>query len=253
MKKYLVFITIGILSISYNLFAQDESNWSYDLGISFFKSSMRNQPDELLYNPVFEKWEYLNHQTEEYSVTEYKALTPYQFNLSVGIDGLFRYKRYFMIKIGYCYTNTLGIGGTGNITYTDHSSDMEVTELKEMTYTSHQINYFIGPLLPINDNGAEIFMGFSMMSPTFVSYREKYKRSESGSVVRDYDKKFTGFFGNCRSVIGIQVPVSDRLKLGSEMVYSYFNGLELRSGEIADQGFNFPDIQWNFTFRYEIK
>ncbi len=89
---------------------QDESNWSYDLGISFFKSSMRNQPDELLYNPVFEKWEFINHQTEEYSVTEYKALSPYQFNLSVGIDGLFRYKRYFMIKIGYCYTNTLGIG-----------------------------------------------------------------------------------------------------------------------------------------------
>ncbi len=112
------------------------------------------------------------------------------------------------------------IGGTGNIRYTDHSSDLEVIESKEMAYSSHQINYFIGPLLPVGGNGAEIFMGFSMMSPTFVFYREKYKRSESGSVVRDYDKTFTGFFGNCRSVIGIQVPISDRLKFGSEMVYA---------------------------------
>jgi hypothetical protein len=253
MKKYIAFITIGILSISHNSYTQDDSNWSYDLGISFFKTSLRNQPDELLYNPVFEKWEFINNQTETYSVSEYEALAPYQFNLSAGFDFLFRYKRYLMIKIGYCYTNTLGIGGSGNITYTDHSSDLEISESKEMSYSSHQINYFIGPILPVGDKGAEIFMGFSIMSPTYVSYSEKYERSEAGSVVREYDEKFTGFFGNCRSVIGIQVPVSERVRLGSEMVYSYFNGLEIRSGEIADQGFNFPDMQWNFTFRYNIK
>ena len=130
---------------------------------------------------------------------------------------------------------------------------MEVNELKEMAYSSHQINYFIGPILPVGAKGAEIFMGFSLMSPTYVSYSEKYVKSEAGSAVREYDLKFTGFFGNCRSVIGIQVPVSDRLRLGTEMVYSYFNGLELKSGPIADQGFSFPDRQWNFTARYNIR
>jgi len=253
MKKYLLFITIGLLCMSHKVVAQEGTKWSYDLGISFFKSSVRNQPDELLYNPVFERWEYINHQTEEYSVTEYKALDPYAFNLSVGIDGLLRYKKYLMIKVGYCYTNTLGIGGTGKITYTDNSTNHEIIESKEMSYSSHQINYFIGPLLPIKDNGGEIYMGFSMMSPTFVSYKEKYKKTESGTVVRDYNYKFKGFFGNCRIVLGIQLPLSGRLKFGSEMVYSYFNGIELKSGDITDEGFRFPDMQWNFTFRYKMK
>jgi len=253
MKKYLIFVSIGLLSMSYNINAQEASNWTYDLGLSFFKTSVRNQPNELLFNPVFEKWESINHQTANYSVADYKALDPYSFNLSIGIDGLFRYKKYFMLKVGYCYTNTLGIGGKGNITYTDISNNQEISESKEMSYSSHQFNYFMGPLILIGDDGAEIFMGFSMMSPTFVSYKEQYERTEAGLVVQDYDKKFTGFFGNCRSVIGIQVPLSGRLKFGSEMVYSYFNGIELKSGDITDEGFKFPDMQWNFTFRYKIK
>lgn len=253
MKKYLFFITIGLMSMTNKIIAQQKSNWSYDLGISFFKSSVRNQPDELLYNPVFEKWESISHQTDNYLTTGYKALDPYSFNLSVGFDGLFRYKKYLMIKLGYCYTNTLGIGGKGDITYTDISSNQEITEIKKMANTSHQINYFIGPLIPITAEGAEIFMGFSMMSPTYVSYEEQYQRTESGLVVRDYSKKFTGFFGNCRTVIGIQVPLSNRLKFGSEMVFSYFNGIEIKSGDIADEGFVFPDMQWNFSFRYQIK
>jgi hypothetical protein len=253
MKKNLFLFAIAILGMGHIVNAQNDANWSYDLGISFFKTSLRHQPDELLYNPVFEKWEYINRLTEEYSVTEYMALSPFQFNLSLGIDGLFRFKRYFMIKVGYNYTNTLGVGGTGNIAYTNRSSGLEVNESKEMSYSSHQINYFIGPVLPVGAKGAEIFMGFSLMSPTYVTFSEKYRRSEAESVVREYDIKVTGFFGNCRSVIGIQVPVSDKLRLGTEMVYSYFNGLELKSGQIADQGFSFPDMQWNFTLRYNLK
>jgi hypothetical protein len=253
MRKCILLISIVILSLSNKIAAQEEPNWSYDLGVSFFKSSLRNQPDELLYNPVFEKWVSINNQIESYSVTEYNSLDPFMLNLSVGVDVPFRYKRYFMIKVGYCYTNTLGIGGTGNITYIDNSSNLGISESKEMAYSSHQITYFIGPLIPLNDNGADIYMGFSMMSPTFISYREHYKRTELGIVVREYNKKFTGFFGNCRTVIGMQVPLSDKLKIGTEMVYAYFNGIQLKSDDIVDEGFRFPDMQWNFTFRYEIK
>jgi hypothetical protein len=253
MKKLLKIFVVTILSVSNQSFGQAESKWSYDLGFSFFKSSVNNQPDELLFNPVFEKWESINHQKDVYSVSDYKALDPYPFNLSIGFDLLFRYKRYFMIKMGYCYTNTLGIGGKGNITYTDIPNNLEIYESKKMSYYSHQLNYFIGPLLPINDKGAEIYMGFSMMSPTYISYNEQYKRYEAGTIVQDYNKTFNGFFGNCRTVIGIQVPVTERFKFGSEIVFAYFNGIELKSGDLTDEGFKFPNMQWNFTFRYKIK
>lgn len=253
MKKIIAIIPFCFLGLGHQGFAQQQSKWSYDLGISLFKSSLRNQPDELLYNPVFEKWEYLNHHPEAFSVTEYTALSPYAFNLSIGIDGMFRYRKYLMIKLGYCYTNTLGIGGKGNISYTDISSGLEYTESKEMAFTSHQLNYFIGPVVPLGEEGAEIFMGFSMMSPTFVSFREQYRKSESGTIVREYSHHYTGFFGNCRSVIGIQVPLRGKFKFGTEMVYSYFNGIRLKSGTITDDGFKFPEMQWNFTFRYHFK
>ena len=234
------------------VFAQELSNWTYDFGVLFFKSSLKNQPDELLYNPVFEKWESINQNPESYTVNEYNALEPYAFNLTVGIDGLFRYKKYLMLKIGYYYTSTLGIGGKGNIAY-NNSDGLLITEEKEMSYSSHQLSYFIGPLIPIGQNGTEIFMGFSMMSPTYVSYKEKFMRTESGTNVQVYDKKFTGFFGNCRSLIGMQIPLSENWKFGSEFVFAYFNGIELKSGDITDNGFAFPDMQWNFTFRYKIK
>lgn len=253
MKRYFVLIAISIIFLGNKVIAQETSNWTYDFGVLFFKSSLKNQPDEILYNPVFEKWESINQNSESYSVSEYNALEPYAFNLTVGLDGLFRYKKYLMLKIGYYYTNTLGIGGKGNIAYTNNSDGFLITEDKEMSYSSHQLTYFIGPLIPIGENGAEIFMGFSMMSPTYVSYKEKFKRSESGITVQEYDKKFTGFFGNCRSLFGMQVPLSDRWKFGSEIVFAYFNGMEIKSGDIADEGFVFPDMQWNFTFRYEIK
>lgn len=252
MKRYFIVLII-IMGIYSNNAAQNVSNWTYDVGFLLFKSSLRNQPDELLYNPVFEKWESINLNTESYSVSEYKALEPFSFNLTFGVDGLFRYKKYFMIKVGYYYTNTLGIGGKGNIAYVDNTDGLTIIENKEISYSSHQLTYFVGPLIPIGENGSEIFMGFSMMSPTFVSYKEKYKRKASGVTLQDYNKKFTGFFGNCRSIIGMQIPISDKWRFGSELVFAYFNGIELKNGDLADEGFVFPDMQWNFTFRYEIK
>ena len=252
MKKYILLISMTFFSVSTPLFAQEESNWSYDLGLSFFKSSLRNQPVELLYNPVFEKWEAINHQPSEYEVIDYQALDPFSFNLSAGVDILFRYKRYLMIKLGYCYTNTLGIGGKGHITYIDHLLQ-EIEETKEMSYSSHQYTYFIGPIIHVDQSGASIYMGFSMMSPTYVIYHEQAKKTIDGLIFQDYNHTFKGFFGNCRSVIGMQVPVSKRIKLGSEIVFAYFNGLELKSGDLADEGFMFPDLQWNITCRYLIK
>ncbi|MFC1585972.1 hypothetical protein ACFL5V_10530 [Fibrobacterota bacterium] len=158
-----------------------------------------------------------------------------------------------MIKIGYCYTNTFGVGGAGDITYRDNSTGLQITESKQMSYSSHQINYFLGPLLPVNEKGTELFMGFSMMSPTFVSLNERYQKTEAGATVREYDKNFSGFFGNCRSVMGIQVPVGERLRLGSELVFAYFNGIELESGSLKDEGFAFPEYQWHFSLRYKVK
>ncbi len=142
------------------------------------------------------KWESINQHPDDYSIVEYIPLEPYAFNLTVGVDGLFRYKKYLMIKLGYYYTNTLGIGGKGNITYVDNSNNIEISEDKEIAYSSHQLTYFVGPLIPIGDKGAEIFMGFSIMSPTFVSYQEQYTRTESDVVVNEYKKKFTGFSVN---------------------------------------------------------
>lgn len=252
MKKSFILLVV-LMGLYSNIYAQKESKWTYDTGILFFKSSLKNQPDELLYNPVFEKWESVNQNAGSYTVNEYNALEPYSFNLTLGFDGLFRYKKYLMLKIGYYYTNTLGIGGKGNIAYVKNSDGNLITEEKEMSYSSHQLTYFVGPLIPIGENGSEVFMGFSMMSPTYVSYNEKYKRTEAGITVLDYDKTFKGFFGNCRTLIGMQVPISERWRFGSEIVFAYFNGIELKSENIVDEGFVFPDMQWNFTFRYKIK
>lgn len=91
-------------------------------------------------------------------------------------------------------------------------------------------------------------MGFSMMSPTLVSYKEQYKKTESGITNQEYDKNFTGFFGNCRSLIAMQVPLSARLLFGSEIIIAYFNGIGLTSEDLIDEGFVFPDMQWNFSF-----
>jgi hypothetical protein len=253
MKKFCLLPLVITLSWNAVIYAQEESKWTSDLGFSFFKSSINNQPDELLYNPVFARWENINQQPDLYTTEAYKPLKPYQFNLSVGFDYFIRYKKYLMIKLGICYTNNLGIGGDGNISYTEKASNISYHETKETGFSSFQVNYFVGPCIPVGDKGPEIFMGFSMMSPTWVTYKEKYTKTQSSIIVVDYNKTFRGFFGNCRSLIGMQVPVSERFKLGTELVFAYFNGIRLESGSLSDQGFKFPAMQWNFTFRYTIK
>ena len=90
------------------------------------------------------------------------------------------------------------------------------------------------------------------MSPTWVRYREKYRNTSDGDVVTDYDRAFTGFFGNCRALIGIQVPVSEKLKIGSEAVFSFFNGMELQADGVKDEGFRFPTMKWEITARYGL-
>lgn len=253
MKTFINILILTFVLTPNHLYAQEKSDWDYDLGISFFKTSLNNQPDEILFNPVFEKWESINHRPDLYDIPEYKALDPYPFNLCLGADMLIVYKKYFMLKIGYSYSNTLGIGGKENITYADRSDNIIVSESKTISYSSHQLNYFIGPYLPINDNGAAVYMGFSMMSPTYVVYKEGFKKTENGITVEDYNKIFTGFFGNCRSVIGMKVPISEKFRFGSELVFAYFNGIELKSGNLTDEGFKFPSMQWNFSFRYHLE
>jgi hypothetical protein len=251
MKKY--FHLLLFTSMVFVSNAQEEPKWQCDAGFSFFKTSVNNQPDELLFNPVFVRWENINQQPAAYTVEDYKPLNPFQFNASFGLDCFFKYKKYFMIKLGINYTNNLGIGGDGKISYTDNATDIAYTEKKVQELSTFQINYFIGPCIPIGEHGPEIFMGFSLMSPTWVSFREKYTQTRSSNVLIDYDKTFKGFFGNCRTMIGMQVPVSGHFKLGTELVWAYFNGIELKSGSITDQGFKFPTMQWNFTIRYKIK
>ncbi|MFC2103879.1 hypothetical protein ACFLS4_00835 [Bacteroidota bacterium] len=255
MKKIVFCFTIMliIVLISFNSYSQESKKWRISGGIHGFKYSVNNQPNELLYNPVFEKWENINHQSDLYDVSEYSALDPLSFNMNIGIDALIRYKKYLMIKIGYDYSNPIGIGGTGNINYTDLSSGSVYEESKEFSYTSHQITYFIGPIVQINENGPEIFMGFSMMSPTWVNYNERYKLIEDDIVIEDYDLNFKGFFGNCRMLIGMQVPIKEKLTIGTEAVFSFFNGIELESGNIVDEGFKFPDMRFDISLRYKFK
>lgn len=251
-KKYVFFGFIIIFGLMGNLQAQQKSNWSIDAGIRGFKYSVNNQPNELNYNPVFTRWENINQNPTDFTISEYNSLKPLYFNFSFGADLFIRYKNFLLIKVGYDYSNPFGIGGTGDISYTETNTGNQIKEEKEFSYISHQINYFIGPIVQVGENEAEIYMGLSMMSPTWVSYKEKYSKSVDGVLVKDYDKTFKGFFGNCRTLFGIQVPVSDKLKVGSEAVFSFFNGFELQSGNIEDNGFKFPLMKWDFTLRYEI-
>ena len=188
----------------------------------------------------------------EYSVLEYQALESLYFNMSFGVDLFIRYKKHLVIKIGYDHSNPIGIGGKGNISYTEISTGNSFSETKEFSYTSHQINYFIGPIVTIGDDASEIYLGFSMMSPTWVTYKEKYTKISNGNTVIEYDKTFKGFFGNCRALIGMQVPLTKNLKIGSEAVFSFFNGIELKSGDLKDEGFRFPMMKWDVTLRYQI-
>ncbi len=236
-----------------NLFAQEDSKNSIDVGLWGFKYSAEGGPNEINYNPVFTKWESINQNYSDYIVSEYKPLESLYFNMNLGIDLFIRYKKHLLIKLGYDYSNPFGIGGKGNIAFTDNSNGKEYTEQKEFGYTSHQINYFIGPLIPISEEGAEIYLGFSPMAPTWITYNEKYTKTEDTVVMTNYDKTFKGFFGSCRALVGIQISITENLKLGSEAVFAFLNYMELKSGNLQDYSFRFPMMKWNFTVRYQLK
>jgi len=253
MKNHTIFfITILLLWFTRSSYAQSESNWVIDFGIRGFKYSADSKPNEIQYNSVFSRWEKINQNKAAYNIIEYESLKPLYFNINLGIDLFIRYKKYFLLKLGYDYSNPFGIGGNGNIKYRDVLSGMEIRENKEFNYTSHQINLFFGPIITIPGNGSEIYLAFSPMPPTWINYKEKYFKLENGEVIENYNKRFTGFFGNCRALIGIQVPITEKLKIGSEAVFAFSTSIEIKSGDIYDNSFQFPRMKWNFTLRYEI-
>ncbi len=251
MKKLISSVLLIIALIySHRLPAEEGSDWQLDAGFRFFKYSA-GTPNEIDYNPVFRRWESINQNRSQYTVISYQPLEPLSFNMNFGIDLFIGYRKYLLIKLGYDYSNPLGIGGKGAIEYIDLSGGNRYGEEKEFSYTSHQISYFIGPMVPIN-NRAEIYLGFSVMSPTWVFYREKYKMSENGAVIEAYDRNFKGMFGSCRSLMGIQVAAGERIKLGSEAVFTFLNYMHLKSGSIDDYSFRFPRMKWNIVIRYKI-
>ena len=84
------------------------------------------------------------------------------------------------------------------------------------------------------------------------SYDESYRRTEDGVTTEQYDRSWHGFFGGCRALIGLQVRVAGRFKLGSEAVFAFLNYMELKSGNQRDYSFQFPMMKWNITARYEL-
>jgi hypothetical protein len=245
----LIILGMGLFS---SAFTQDDSNWRINFGIRGFKYSAENGPNEIQYNAVFERWEQINQNHSTFEVSEYKELDPLYFNINLGIDAFIRYNKYLLFKIGYDYSNPFGIGGKGQIAYREIASGNEIFETKEFSYTSHQINFFFGPVIPVNDGAAEIYMGFSPMSPTWVSYNEKFLKKENDETVTKYDKTFIGFFGSCRAMFGIQIAASEKIMLGTEAVFTFLSYMKLISGDIEDSSFRFPRMKWNFTLRYEI-
>ena len=244
--KFLIFLLFTVTQVAF------AKTWQAELGVRGFKYSASGIPNEIGYNPVFARWEKISQQPDDYEIQSYSPLEPLYFNFNLGVDVLLRYRQYLMVKVGYDYSNPFGIGGTGRISYTEIETGRVVEEEKEYGYTSHQINYFIGPILPVGENIGDIYLGFSMMPPTWVSYREKFKRTVDGVVVRDYDMEFEGFFGSCRALVGSQIRVGERLCLGSEVVFSFLNYMKLKSGEIGDHSFQFPDMKWDFVLRYGL-
>lgn len=224
-------------------------DFSIEVGFHWFKLSA-DKPTEFGSNAVFDRWERIN-TSPTYQVHDYTALKPLYFNMVFGVDALIRYRRYLMLKLGYDITYPFGIGGKGHIAYFDRTSGAELQESKNYSFTSHQLSSFIGPIVSV-DNRADIYLAFSPMAPTWVRYHEKYERVENGTVTESTDRTYRGFFGSCRALVGIQVQVSKRLKLGSEAVFTFLNYIPLSSGSTTDSSFRFPFMQWQVTARYLV-
>lgn len=242
----------GLASLAAPGAAAGEGAWEYQAGVRGFKHAASGIPNEIGFNPVFHRWERLAQDPAAYEVQEYAPLEPLYFNFSLGVDVLVRYRQRLMLKIGYDYSNPFGIGGSGRIRYRETATGSTVEERKEFSYTSHQVSLFVGPILPMGEGRGDLYMGFSMMPPTWVSYREEFSRAVDGAVDREYKLKLDGFFGSCRALIGAQVPVGERWAAGSEAVVTFLNYMKLTSGNLEDHSFRFPDAKWDFTLRYRL-
>jgi hypothetical protein len=242
---------VAVSTSSSAALAADDPLWKIDVGVRGFKYSSESGPNEIGPNRVFDRWERLHQDRANFAVSEYSALEPLYFNFSLGADVMIRFKRHLMVKVGYDYSNPFGIGGSGHIAYTDLASGVRLEEQKSISYTSHQITTFIGPAVPVGES-AEVYMGFSPMAPTWVTYHESYSKRANGQTTETYDRTYHGFFGNCRALLGFQILVWDRLKVGTEMVFAFLNYMKLTSGLIEDSSFRFPNMMWNFTVRYQV-
>ncbi len=244
-------IAFVLISIPINSLAIDREDWNLDVGFHFFKHSASGIPNELNYNPVFHRWEMKQQNLSSDALLEYSPLEPLYFNMNFGMDFFVRYRNFLLVKVGYDYSNPFGIGGKGEISYIE--SGHTLGECKEFSYTSHQITTFIGPIMPIGSDWGEIYLGFSPMAPTWVEYKEKFNRKFDGEAYNDYEKTFTGFFGSCRGLIGMQVKVGEKISLGSEVVFAFLNYMQLESDDgIKDNSFQFPEMLWSVTFRYNL-
>jgi len=116
--------------------------------------------------------------------------------------------------------------------------------------TTHQVAVYFGPTVAVG--GSEVYLGMAPMAPTWVRYRESYEHKQGGAVVERYDRRYSGFFGSCRTLVGVQVPVSDRFRMGTELVIAFFNYMPLKSGDREDNSFQFPSYRFAFTARYEL-
>jgi hypothetical protein len=242
-----------LIFLSGTAFAAANGEWEVGIGFTFFKFSSEGKPKEIDYNKVFDRWEQISRDKENYDTQRYQPLKPLYFTFAFGIDIFTSYENKLMMKLSYDISDPAGMGGKGMIKYTDKRNGITIEEKKEFTYTSKQINYFFGPISASNDSSSEIYMGFSPMSPTWVKYRERYSRTENNVQVRQYDKTFKGMFGNCRSLIGIQNDAANDLKLGAEQVHTFLNFMRLISDDgIVDSSFQFPGMKWNFTIRKNI-
>jgi hypothetical protein len=70
--------------------------------------------------------------------------------------------------------------------------------------------------------------------------------------LHEYDRTFRGSLGRCHGLVGILVPLGKRFEVGSELILTFLNYMQLESGSLEDHSFRFPLMKWNITARYEL-
>ena len=64
--------------------------------------------NELAGSAVFQRWEQINQQPDQYDVQGYEPLEPLYFNFHFGADLFVRYRELAFIKLEYAYSNPMG-------------------------------------------------------------------------------------------------------------------------------------------------